>query len=294
MPRVVIDNREVEVPPGATILQAARKLAIDVPTLCLLDGCRPMTSCMVCLVKLADEDRFVPSCATLAEDGMRIESETEAVRQVRRVALDLLLSDHAGECRAPCQNTCPTHMDIPLMLRQVAAGDIQAAIATVKHDIPLPAVLGRVCPELCEHACRRGAVDGAASICLLKRHVADQDLASGSPYLPRCEPSNGKRVAIVGAGPAGLASAFHLLQRGYACTLFDEGGQAGGRLRTEFDETQLPRDVLDSEIGVIEKSAAARQARRPSRNTSRTKPYTAAIVSNPSTRAPESAASSDP
>ena len=123
MPKLRIDHREVEVPPGATILDAARKLGIDIPTLCFLEGYEPSASCLVCMVKVCNEDRLVPACATQAVDGMEIESETEEVHRVRRTALELLLSDHVGDCLAPCQFMCPARMDIPQMLRRITAGD---------------------------------------------------------------------------------------------------------------------------------------------------------------------------
>jgi NADPH-dependent glutamate synthase beta subunit-like oxidoreductase/ferredoxin len=252
MPRVVIDNQSVDVAAGSTLLDAARKLGLDVPALCWHEGCRPNTSCMVCLVNLKDTGRLVPSCATIAEEGMRIESETEEVRQVRRGAIELLLSDHAGECRAPCQLACPLGTDIPRMIRQVADGHLEDAIATVRQDVALAGVLGRLCPEFCERACRRGAVDEPASICLLKRYVADKDLASPRPYRPRRKPDSGKRVAIIGAGPAGLAAAYFLLREGHACTLFEAKDRPGGRLRA-IPEPQLPRDVLEAEVTLLEK-----------------------------------------
>ncbi len=259
MPSIVIDNHAVEVPQGSTILDAARKLGIDIPTLCFAEGHRPLTSCMICLVKLQEENRFVPSCATAAEDGMRVDSETEEVRQVRRTGLELLLSDHTGDCSAPCQNTCPCHMDIPLMLRQVASDNLGEAIVTIKRDIALPAVLGRVCPEICERTCRRAEVDNPAAICQVKRHVADADLASETPYLPPCKPATGKKVAIVGAGPTGLSAAFHLQRAGHSCTLFDDKSEPGGMLRRDFDEGQLPGDVLSGEIEVIRRLGAVFQ-----------------------------------
>ena len=87
MPRLTIDHREVEVPPGATVLDAARRLGIDIPTLCFRDGCDAATSCLVCMVKLVRQGRLVPACATSAAEGMEVESETEEVRQVRRRGL---------------------------------------------------------------------------------------------------------------------------------------------------------------------------------------------------------------
>ncbi len=256
MPRVSIDNRDVDVPAGSTILDAARKIGIDIPTLCFLDGYEPATSCMLCLVRVEGRRRLVPSCATPVEDGMQVDNNTDEIREIRKVGLELLLSDHLGDCSAPCQHTCPAGMDIPLMMQQVDSGDLRDAIATVKTDIALPAILGRVCPDICERTCRRGDLDQPSSICRVKRYVADSDLASDSPYIPDCKPSSGKSVAIVGAGPTGLTAAFHLLQEGHACTIFDEQAEPGGRLRARFDENELPRDVLKAELAVIERTGA--------------------------------------
>lgn len=257
MPTITIDNQKVTVPEGATILDGARKLGIEIPTLCHREGHPPLTSCFVCVVKVQGSARLLPSCAVPAADGMVVESETDEVRGARRTALELLLSDHLGDCQAPCQTVCPAHMDIPRMIRQIAAGRLRDALITVKERIPLPAVLGRICPELCEKGCRRAQHDSSVSICLLKRHVADVDLASGDPYLPECRPASGKRVAIVGAGPAGLSAAYYLQQEGHACTLFDEHEHPGGMLRYGVSEEALPRDVLDTEIALIARLGAA-------------------------------------
>jgi len=144
-------------------------------------------------------------------------------------------------------------MNIPQMIRQIAAGDLSAALVTVKQDIALPAVLGRICPAPCEKACRRRQYDEAVSICLLKRYVADVDLQLPAPYLPKCEISQGKRVAIIGAGPAGLAAAYYLQQDGLGCTIFDDHDEPGGMLRYGVPEASLPRDVLAAEIAQIQK-----------------------------------------
>jgi ferredoxin len=256
MPKLTIDNREVEVDNGATILDAAAKLGIEIPTMCFLKGYKASTSCMVCVVKVEGMANLTPACGTLAQDGMRVETNSEQVRQARKVALELLLSDHLGDCLGPCHVICPAKMNIPLMIRQIAAGELRKAIATVKKDIALPAVLGRICPAPCERGCRRSAVSGSdqvVSICLLKRYVADADLKSVSPYLPASKPAKGKRVAVVGAGPAGLAAGYYLQQEGFSCTIFDEHEQPGGTLRYSVSEQDLPKDVLDKEIALIEK-----------------------------------------
>jgi ferredoxin len=253
MPKITIDNREVEVEAGTTVLDAAQKLGIAIPTMCYLRGHEATTSCMVCVVKLAGASGLVPACGTIAREGMRVESDSEEVREARKAALELLLSDHVGDCVGPCQMGCPAHMNIPQMIRQIAAGDLSAAIATVKQDIALPAVLGRICPAPCEKACRRKQHDEAVSICLLKRYAADVDLQLPSPYLPKCEAGRGKRVAIVGAGPAGLAAAYYLQQDGFECTVFDDHDEPGGMLRYGVPEASLPRDVLAAEIALIQK-----------------------------------------
>lgn len=257
MIRLTIDGQTVEVPPGTTVLQAARKLGIDIPTLCWMDGLPAQTSCLVCLVKVREpngREKFVPSCGTPATPGMAVESETAEVAAMRRTSLELLLSDHVGDCLAPCQFACPAHMDIPDMLRQIQSGRFDEAIETIKEDIALPAVLGRVCPKPCEKGCRRGSADGAVAVCDLKRVVADWDLARDDFYIPPCEPASGKRVAVVGAGPAGLSAAYYLRRRGHAVVLYDRQPRPGGRLRdptAESGSADLPEEVLDREIAAV-------------------------------------------
>jgi ferredoxin len=253
MPRLIIDNRQVEVAQGSTILDAAQKCGIEIPTMCFLPGCEATTSCMVCMVKIEGKANFVPACATAAVDGMVIHSDVEDVHQARAAALELLLSDHLGDCMGPCNVTCPARMNIPLMIRRIAAGKLRDAIVTVKKDIPLPAVLGRICPAPCEKACRREDYDKAVSICLLKRYVADVDLASARPYVPACKPAKGRKVAIAGAGPAGLSAAYYLAQDGFACTIYDDHEKAGGMLRYGVSRDELPESVLDAEIAIIQK-----------------------------------------
>ena len=253
MPKLTIDNKKVQVAHGATILDAADKLGIEIPTMCFLKGYKASTSCMLCVVKVNGSNKLLPACGTIAQEGMKVESDSDEIRQARKAALELLLSDHAGDCIGPCQAACPARMNIPLMIRQIIAGNLRDAVITVKQDIPLPAVLGRICPKPCEQVCRRTQLDKAVSICLLKRYVADIDLQSEKPYVPmRCKNRN-KQVAIVGAGPAGLSAAYYLLTDGYSCTVFDDHESPGGMLLYGVSQDKLPTDVLDAEIALIEK-----------------------------------------
>ncbi len=250
MPTLTIDGRSVTVPAGATILQAARAAGIAIPTLCYREGMEPQTACMVCVVRVEGVERLVPSCATLVREGMVVASEVADVRAARRTALELLLSDHVGDCLGPCRLACPAHMDLPLMVRQIVAGDLTGASRTVRERIVLPAVLGRICPAPCENACHRGSHDGAVAIRLLKRWVGDADLAREAHRRPPPAPRTGKRVAVVGAGPAGLAAAARLAAEGHSVTIIDEREGPGGGLRG-VEESRLPREILEAEAQMI-------------------------------------------
>jgi ferredoxin len=168
----------------------------------------------------------------------------------RRTALELLFSDHAGRCAAPCAMACPAHLDIPGFIRRLRAGRPREAAAIVRQQLVFPAVLGRICPATCENPCFRKQVDEAVSIRLLHRHVADADLASGHPWLPALKPPSGKKAAIVGAGPAGLAAAWYLAQEGHACDLLDAAQRPGGLLWRIPDDL-LDKKVLAAEIEVV-------------------------------------------
>ena len=258
---LTIDGRPVEVSGGQTILQAARKLGIAIPTLCYVEGFEHSASCFLCAVKLEGRPNLWPSCATPVAEGMKVITSSDEVRAARKTSLELLLSDHAGDCVGPCRTGCPAGLDIPGFIAGIAAGDQSKAAGMVTDDLTLPASLGRVCPRLCEQRCRQCDVTEALSIRNLHRFAADTGRnASSAPHPNGAKGPEGvgstpsvpsKRVAIVGAGPAGLAAAHHLLRRGHAVVLFDAHPQAGGMLRYGIPAFRLPRAVLDAEISMI-------------------------------------------
>lgn len=253
MIKLKINNQSIEVQEGTTLLEAARQLQIDIPTMCHLEGTEHFTSCMVCLVKDVRNGRLMASCSMPAMDGMEIVTDDQECRESRKASLELLLSEHVGDCEAPCQLVCPAHMNIPLMNRLIVAGNHAKAIELVKRDIALPAILGRICPAPCEAGCRRKQVDGPVSICLLKGFVADRELEKGvAPVQPK--EKTGKKVAIIGAGPAGLAAAFYLHKAGHEPILFEKNEKAGGEL-LQIEETVLPAQVREAEINAILDSA---------------------------------------
>lgn len=252
VPILTIDNQTVEVPEGATLLQAAQAAGIYIPTMCHRKGFAPSTSCMVCVVQVEGVKSLVPACGAMATDHMRVTTDNDEIRTARQAAIELLLSDHLGDCVGPCRMACPAGMNIPLMLRLIAAGDDRAAIEVVQRDIPLPAILGRICPAPCEKVCRRGKIDQPVAICLLKRFVADRDLDSGEPFMPIVRSNRSKTVAIVGAGPCGLSAAYYLACEGIGCVVYDEHAHPGGAVRYgPIDRDVLPFEIVDREIRLL-------------------------------------------
>lgn len=259
MIQITIDHKTIEVEEGTLVLKAARQAGIDIPTMCHDDRLEHFTSCMICFVKDAKTNRLFPSCSVYAVEGMDIITGDTEIIETRRIALDLLLSEHVGDCEAPCQFTCPAHMDIPLMNRLLEAGKFEEALKVVKNDIALPAVLGRICPAPCESACRRKSIDGSVSICVLKRSAGDHPFH----YIPEAAPSSGLKVAIIGAGPSGLSAAYYLQLKGHQCIVFEKDATAGGSLLTAYSDELLPKDVLKKEIGFIEETGVRFELNHP-------------------------------
>ncbi|MEJ2165287.1 MAG: FAD-dependent oxidoreductase [Desulfobacterales bacterium] len=147
----------------------------------------------------------------------------------------------------PCQAACPAHIDVPAYLRMIAMGKADEANAIVREKVPFPGVLGRVCIHPCESVCRRGEVNQPISICALKRYAADNEDGFWKSE-SKAAAASGKKVAVVGAGPAGLTAAFYLRKQGHAVSLFDSSSQPGGMMRYGIPEYRLPRALLDREI----------------------------------------------
>lgn len=256
MPKLTIDQRGIEVPAGTTLLEAARALGIEIPTLCHRQGYAPFTSCMVCMVKDCASGKMLPACSAAVQEGMDIRANGDEVAAARKDTLDLLLSEHVGNCEGPCRRGCPADVNIPWILTQIEQGRLEAAAAHLNRYLTFPSMVERICKAPCEKTCRRGEYDAAVSIRHLLRHVADRDLERGSPAVPRPASSRGKRVAVVGAGPTGLAAAYHLLLAGYDCAVLDEQETAGGTVRRFIPEAVLPRAILDAEIGKLDNLGA--------------------------------------
>ncbi len=249
--KLTINGKECLGHKGQTILQIAEANGIDIPTLCHNENVKHYGACGVCVVEAANSPKLMRSCSTMAADGMVINTESKRVVQARKIALELLMSDHDGDCRGPCMLNCPAGTDCQLYVKKIAQGDYHGAVETIKEKLPLPASIGRVCPHPCETACRRKMVEEPISIAFLKAFAADKDLASDHPFTADVAPETGKAVAVIGGGPAGLTAAYFLRRHGHKVTIFESMPKLGGMLRYGIPEYRLPKAVLDQEIAAI-------------------------------------------
>lgn len=252
MLNLTINGKNITVEEGTTILQAAKDNGIYIPTLCYDDAVKVYGACGLCVVEAEGIPKLLRSCSAKCSEGMVVNTESKRVVQSRKIAMELLMSAHDGDCVAPCQLNCPARTDCQGYVGLIANGEYEAALKLIKNKVSLPASIGRVCPHPCETACRRGKVDEAINIAQLKAFAADMDLNSDS-YLPEKNAPTGKKIAIIGGGPAGLTAAYRLAVSGHEVTVYDMMEKMGGMLRYGIPQYRLPKEVLDKEITIIEK-----------------------------------------
>lgn len=252
MLNLTINGKNITVEEGTTILQAAKDNGIYIPTLCYDDAVKVYGACGLCVVEAEGIPKLLRSCSAKCSEGMVVNTESKRVVQSRKIAMELLMSAHDGDCVAPCQLNCPARTDCQGYVGLIANGEYEAALKLIKNKVSLPASIGRVCPHPCETACRRGKVDEAINIAQLKAFAADMDLNSDN-YLPEKNAPTGKKIAIIGGGPAGLTAAYRLAISGHEVTVYDMMEKMGGMLRYGIPQYRLPKEVLDKEIAIIEK-----------------------------------------
>ncbi len=152
---------------------------------------------------------------------------------------------------SPCKAECPAHIGIQGYLKLASQGRYTEALQLIKEENPFPAVCGRVCPRKCESSCTRGEVDDPIAIDEVKKFIAQKDLAAKTRFIPKKKNDYGKKIAIVGAGPAGLSCAYYLAIDGYAVTVFEKEKALGGMLTLGIPSYRLEKDVVNAEIDVL-------------------------------------------
>lgn len=236
--------------PGETIMDVARRNGVFIPTLCHDDRLEPYASCYICVVEVEGMRYHQPACSTRIAEGMKINTDNDRVRKSRKMALELILSNHYADCTGPCKQTCPAGVDVQGYISLIDKGLYHEAVALIKQTNPLPAICGRVCVRPCEAECRRNLLKEGAPVGVdyMKRFVADHDLAAGHPFIPEKKTPTGKKVAVIGAGPGGLSAAWFLQLEGHQADIYEAAPKAGGWLRYGIPEYRLPNDIVDKEV----------------------------------------------
>jgi len=173
------------------------------------------------------------------------------ILKVETMSERLLHLNAREDALAPCAQTCPAEIDIPRYIEHIKNGEYEEAVNTIRERNPLLLACGRVCPHPCESWCRRGLEDEPVAVNHLKRFVADYEMNSGNRIPIDTAPDTGKRVAVIGGGPAGLSCAYFLRRAGHHPSIFEAMPKLGGMLRYGIPEYRLPKKVLDWEIDGI-------------------------------------------
>ncbi len=248
-----IDGNEIIAEDGLTILEIAKRSGVHIPTLCYVNGKHSEIPCQLCVVEVEGSENFVRSCATVATEGMKVTTESKELTKHRQERLSTVSASHFGDCKAPCNLTCPGQLNVQGYIAHVSKGEYEEALRLVMDRNPFPFSVGRVCPRFCETRCRRLLVDEPVSINHLKRFVADWCMTNNVDLkIPRGK-NTGKRVAVIGGGPAGLTAAYFLAQKGHNVTVFEANPKLGGMLRYGLPDYKIPRKVLDYETNMIMK-----------------------------------------
>jgi formate dehydrogenase major subunit len=253
---ILIDGKKYSFKENETILEVCKRNGINIPTLCFNKKFPPNSSCFVCIVEDLTSKTLIPSCSTNARDGMKISTDSDTVKKYRRMAIELLLSEHDANCFSPCKVTCPAGIDVRDYIMYQRNSDSLHSFLKIRKKNPFVTSIGRVCPARCENDCSRNVIDQNVDIRLIKRFVGDDVYKNKKEELLKIEKSlikekNDMKVAIIGGGPSGLSAAYYFLLQGSKVEIFEREEFLGGMLRYSIPSYRLPKDILKTEIDSI-------------------------------------------
>ena len=253
MAKIKINGIEVDADESMSIMDVINENnLVNVPKCCHYKELSPTASCTMCVAEIDGSAELIPTCTTRVVDKMVVNTETVAVKIARKSNLEELLSNHKADCYAPCRLGCPAGVDIQGYIALGMRGQYKEAIKLMKETNPLPMICGKVCAKPCEDVCCRNFIDSPGDIKNIKRYIAKQNLdTEGKYYTPAIGKETGKKVAIIGSGPAGLSAAFFLRKQGHLATIFEMMPKAGGMMRYGIPEYRLPKADLQEEIDSI-------------------------------------------
>ena len=207
---IKLNNKTLEVSGNETLIEIARKEGYSIPSLCYNKNAKHKSSCMVCAVKNCANGQIIPSCTTLPTEGMEIETDSEEIKWVRTLSLELLLGDHRADCEGPCKMACPGNLDIAAMNRLFDDGKEIEAIDLLRNTLVIPATLCYICNAPCEKICRKNDIDKTVAIREIKKNLVSKTILEN---ISKPE-NNSKKIAVLCSDPAGLSAAYFLRQKG--------------------------------------------------------------------------------
>ncbi len=253
MVEVTIDGRSVSVEAGITVLEAARRLGIRIPTLCFVEGLEPSSSCFMCAVQVEGKANLSPSCALPVADGMVVTTDSEDVRAARKMAIELLLSDHAGDCVAPCRARCPADLDIAGFTYEIAYGDTRRAMEIILDKLGTARLTRE---DLSAPLRTRVAGDAIWTkgwpLLALHRYPADMNRDSDRTVCAAIGPSPVENPWLSSGRARPVwppLSTFYRTDMLARCTMLNPSPAAC--CDTEYPAYRLPKDALDAEIETI-------------------------------------------